>query len=57
MGRLLDSPWPIVVIVIVTLLLFSAPKLPAMATSGPPVACALQLLTAGTVRSVRLQKY
>ncbi|QCO98061.1 Sec-independent protein translocase TatA [Arthrobacter sp. 24S4-2] len=33
MGRLLDSPWPIVVIAIVTLLLFAAPKLPAMARS------------------------
>ena len=33
MGRLLDSPWPIVVIVIVTLMLFAAPKLPAMARS------------------------
>jgi sec-independent protein translocase protein TatA len=33
MGRLLDSPWPILVIVIVTLLLFAAPKLPAMARS------------------------
>jgi sec-independent protein translocase protein TatA len=33
MGRLFDSPWPIVVIVIVTLLLFAAPKLPAMARS------------------------
>ena len=31
MGRLLDSPWPIVVIAIVTLLLFAAPKLPAVA--------------------------
>jgi sec-independent protein translocase protein TatA len=33
MGRLLDSPWPIVVIAIVTLLLFAALKLPAMARS------------------------
>lgn len=33
MGRLLDSPWPIVVIAIVTILLFAAPKLPAMARS------------------------
>jgi sec-independent protein translocase protein TatA len=33
MGRFLDSPWPLVVIAIVTLLLFAAPKLPAMARS------------------------
>jgi sec-independent protein translocase protein TatA len=33
MGRLFDSPWPIIVIAIVTLLLFAAPKLPAMARS------------------------
>jgi sec-independent protein translocase protein TatA len=33
MGRLPDSPWPIVVIVIVTLLLFAAPKLPTTTRS------------------------
>ena len=32
MGRLFDGPWPIVIIV-VALLLFAAPKLPAMARS------------------------
>ncbi|GHG40264.1 hypothetical protein GCM10012320_01570 [Sinomonas cellulolyticus] len=31
MGRLFDGPWPIVIIIIVALLLFAAPKLPAMA--------------------------
>lgn len=31
MGRLFDSPWPIIIIVVVALLLFAAPKLPAMA--------------------------
>jgi sec-independent protein translocase protein TatA len=30
-GRLFDGPWPIVIIIIVALLLFAAPKLPAMA--------------------------
>jgi sec-independent protein translocase protein TatA len=30
-GRLFDSPWPIIIIVVVALLLFAAPKLPAMA--------------------------
>lgn len=33
MGRLFDSPWPIVIIIVVALLLFAAPKLPAMARS------------------------
>ena len=33
MGRLFDGPWPIVIIIIVALLLFAAPKLPAMARS------------------------
>ena len=33
MGRLFDGPWPIVIIIVVALLLFSAPKLPAMARS------------------------
>ncbi|GAC1505152.1 MAG: hypothetical protein NVS2B15_27390 [Pseudarthrobacter sp.] len=33
MGRLFDGPWPIVVIIVVALLLFAAPKLPAMARS------------------------
>jgi len=31
MGRLFDGPWPIVIIIVVALLLFAAPKLPAMA--------------------------
>ncbi|WP_369047309.1 Sec-independent protein translocase subunit TatA [Sinomonas sp. P10A9] len=31
MGRLFDGPWPIVIIIIVALLLFAAPKLPGMA--------------------------
>jgi sec-independent protein translocase protein TatA len=30
-GRLFDSPWPIIIIVVVALLLFAAPKLPTMA--------------------------
>lgn len=33
MGRLFESPWPILIIIIVALLLFAAPKLPAMARS------------------------
>ena len=33
MGRLFDGPWPIVIIIVVALLLFDAPKLPAMARS------------------------
>ncbi|MBT1001769.1 Sec-independent protein translocase subunit TatA [Paenarthrobacter sp. DKR-5] len=33
MGRLFESPWPIIVIIIVALLLFGAPKLPGMARS------------------------
>ncbi|MDQ0923533.1 sec-independent protein translocase protein TatA [Pseudarthrobacter sp. W1I19] len=33
MGRLFEGPWPIVIIIIVALLLFAAPKLPAMARS------------------------
>ncbi|MET4591734.1 Sec-independent protein translocase subunit TatA [Arthrobacter sp. 754] len=33
MGRLFDGPWPILIIVVVALLLFAAPKLPAMARS------------------------
>ncbi|MEE2523119.1 Sec-independent protein translocase subunit TatA [Pseudarthrobacter sp. J75] len=33
MGRLFDSPWPILIIIIVALLLFAAPKLPGMARS------------------------
>ena len=33
MGRLFDSPWPIVIIIVVALLLFAAPKLPGMARS------------------------
>lgn len=33
MGRLFDSPWPIVIIIVVALLLFAAPKLPSMARS------------------------
>lgn len=33
MGRLFDSPWPIVIIIVVALLLFAGPKLPAMARS------------------------
>ena len=33
MGRLFDGPWPIVIIIVVALLLFAAPKLPAMARS------------------------
>ena len=33
MGRLFDSPWPIVIIIVVALLLFAAPKLPSMAHS------------------------
>ncbi|MDQ0799042.1 TatA/E family protein of Tat protein translocase [Arthrobacter sp. SLBN-112] len=33
MGRLFDGPWPIIIIVVVALLLFAAPKLPAMARS------------------------
>jgi sec-independent protein translocase protein TatA len=32
-GRLFDSPWPLIVIVVVALLLFAAPKLPTMARS------------------------
>jgi sec-independent protein translocase protein TatA len=32
-GRLFDGPWPIIIIVVVALLLFAAPKLPAMARS------------------------
>jgi sec-independent protein translocase protein TatA len=32
-GKLFDGPWPIVIIIIVALLLFAAPKLPAMARS------------------------
>jgi sec-independent protein translocase protein TatA len=32
-GRLFEGPWPIVIIIIVALLLFAAPKLPAMARS------------------------
>ncbi|GAC1569656.1 MAG: hypothetical protein NVS3B6_23020 [Pseudarthrobacter sp.] len=30
-GRLFDGPWPILVIIVVALLLFAAPKLPVMA--------------------------
>ncbi|CAM3054599.1 twin arginine translocase protein A [Arthrobacter ulcerisalmonis] len=33
MGRLFDGPWPIVIIIVVALLLFAAPKLPGMARS------------------------
>ncbi len=33
MGRLFDGPWPIVIIIVVALLLFAAPKLPMMARS------------------------
>lgn len=33
MGRLFDGPWPILIIVVVALLLFAAPKLPLMARS------------------------
>ncbi|MGR0161144.1 Sec-independent protein translocase subunit TatA [Paenarthrobacter nitroguajacolicus] len=33
MGRLFDGPWPIVIIIVVALALFAAPKLPAMARS------------------------
>jgi sec-independent protein translocase protein TatA len=33
MGRLFDGPWPILVIIVVALLLFAAPKLPTMARS------------------------
>ncbi|WP_138442771.1 Sec-independent protein translocase subunit TatA [Sinomonas susongensis] len=33
MGRLFDSPWPIVIIIVVALLLFAGPKLPGMARS------------------------
>ncbi|MCT9626750.1 Sec-independent protein translocase subunit TatA [Pseudarthrobacter equi] len=33
MGRIFDSPWPILIIVVVALLLFAAPKLPVMARS------------------------
>ncbi|HYH76221.1 MAG TPA: Sec-independent protein translocase subunit TatA [Arthrobacter sp.] len=33
MGRLFDGPCPIVIIIVVALLLFAAPKLPAMARS------------------------
>lgn len=33
MGRLFDSPWPILIIIVVALLLFGAPKLPGMARS------------------------
>lgn len=33
MGRLFDGPWPIVIIIVVALLLFAAPKLPAIARS------------------------
>jgi sec-independent protein translocase protein TatA len=32
-GRLFDGPWPIIIIIIEALLLFAAPKLPAMARS------------------------
>ncbi|GGI02999.1 Sec-independent protein translocase subunit TatA [Arthrobacter liuii] len=31
MGRLFDGPWPIMIIIVVALLLFAAPRLPAMA--------------------------
>ncbi|NKX53957.1 Sec-independent protein translocase subunit TatA [Arthrobacter mobilis] len=33
MGRLFDSPWPIIILIIVALLLFGAPKLPGLARS------------------------
>lgn len=33
MGKLFDSPWAIIIIIIVALLLFGAPKLPGMARS------------------------
>lgn len=33
MGRLFDGPWPILIIIVVALLLFAAPKLPTMARS------------------------
>ncbi len=33
MGRMFDGPWPIVIIIVVALLLFAAPKLPVMARS------------------------
>ncbi|MBT2568404.1 Sec-independent protein translocase subunit TatA [Arthrobacter sp. ISL-85] len=33
MGRLFDGPWPMAIIIVVALLLFAAPKLPAMARS------------------------
>lgn len=33
MGKLFDSPLPIIIIIIVALLLFGAPKLPGMARS------------------------
>lgn len=33
MGRLFDGPWPMMIIVVVALLLFASPKLPAMARS------------------------
>lgn len=33
MGRLFDGPWAILIIIVVALLLFAAPKLPLMARS------------------------
>lgn len=33
MGRLFDGPWPIIIIIVVALLLFGAPKLPGIARS------------------------
>ncbi|MFD1211531.1 Sec-independent protein translocase subunit TatA [Arthrobacter sp. GCM10027362] len=33
MGRLFDSPWAIIILIIVALLLFGAPKLPGLARS------------------------
>lgn len=33
MGRLFDNPWTIIILVIIVLLLFGAPKLPGLARS------------------------
>jgi sec-independent protein translocase protein TatA len=34
MGRLFDNPWTIIILVIIVLLLFGAPKLPGLARSA-----------------------
>ena len=52
MGRLFDSPFMILIILLVILLLFGAPKLPGMARSlGQSLRLAAQWLRAGRLRA------